>query len=196
LLEQAVWEVAPPLADLFVHLHGSADARLSEALGPCTPSQALGLLVEVEIGRGNPEGARLAYEAMMLFDSPGARAAHTRSVMTRFGRGCESKTARRFARRPALWRALVAIVAATGRYDLAAVLASVRILAQVQSASSDDSADPQLRSLLETLSTLGVRFDGLEDARLRYAVRGAQKAPVPVKRVATLLADLRREHGL
>jgi hypothetical protein len=197
-LEQALWELAPPLADLFVHLHGSTDPRLADALGSCTPAQALAVLVEAEIGRGNSEGARLAYDAMMLFDSPGAREVHTRDVMRRLARsGSDAPMpAGRHLRLPALARAVAAIAHATGRYDLAALLASIRVLAQAQAGAPEFASDPRLASLLAALSALGLRFCGLNGARLLYALRGAQKAPVPVKRLADTLARLRRERGL
>jgi len=71
-LAQTLWSVTPPLAELFVDMQRSGDARLADLLAGLKPARALAALVLAEIERGNAEGVHIAYEAMMLFESPQA----------------------------------------------------------------------------------------------------------------------------
>ena len=59
---------------------GDSDPRFSEAICYLPPTKVLAALVLAEIERNDAEGARLAYEAMMLFETPQAGENHTDSV--------------------------------------------------------------------------------------------------------------------
>lgn len=192
LLCDAVWALPPPLADLFVHLHATGDARFAEVLGPLAPAQGLALIVLAEIGRGSAEGARRAFEAMMPFQSPASAEAHAREVMAGLAGGKALPASWvRHGHRPALWRAIGVVAMHIGRCDLPAVLEAIRLLAEVQAHPDAHADDLPLQSLLAALDELGVVFRGLEDAHLLYLLRGKEKAPVPVQRLHEVLQEVR-----
>jgi hypothetical protein len=82
LLARTLWSVTPPLAELFVDMVRSGDAHLADLLAGLRPARALAALVLAEIEHGNAEGIHLAYEAMMLFESPQAGLVHAERVAT------------------------------------------------------------------------------------------------------------------
>jgi hypothetical protein len=168
---------------------------LAEILDSLRPAQALALLVLAEIDRGDADGAHAAYEAMMPFESPAARDAHTRSVMAEFtpGRARTNDWSKHGHRHP-LWRAIAAIITHIGRYDLAALLEAIRLLARAQANPSEYGDDPELKSLLEAMRSLGVIVRGVQGSRLQYSLRGEAKQPVPLKRVADMLVEVRQQH--
>lgn len=191
-LAAAVWEVRPHLADLFVHLYGVSDPRLAWILDSLTPVQALAALVLAEIEQGDAEGVHAAYEAMMLFGSPGARSIHARSVMASFaGPGGDIDARLRHAHRPAIWRALAAVAASCGRRDAKAVLQAVRAVARVQAGGAGESGDPGLDRLLGMLAGLGVVFLGVEQDRLHYALHAGKNEHVTLRQAAEMLAEAR-----
>lgn len=71
-LARTLWSVTPPLAELFLDMDKNGDAHLADLLAGLSPARALAALVLAEIERGNAEGIHLAYEAMMLFETPQA----------------------------------------------------------------------------------------------------------------------------
>jgi len=193
-LARAVWEIRPPLAELFVHLYAAQDPRLATALDRLTPAQALGLLVLSELEHGDAEGARTAHEAMMLFESQAGRDAHTRAVVAKlgaYGRGFASRLIH--ARRPPLWRAVAAVAAHIARHDSPALREAARVLAQAQAAPAGLSGDHELGPLLQTLRSLSVVFRGLDGTRLLYSVRGEEQGALTAKRLADMLAQIQEE---
>jgi len=193
-LAKALWEIPPHLADLFVHLYGAADPRLGEILDHLTPSQALALLVLTEIERGDAEGARSAYAAMRLFESPAARTAHVRAILTASG-GQAPEAWLRHAHRPALWRAVVGLAVQTGRWDTKAVLEGLRQVAQAQASPVGLVDGPDMQYILGMLRELGVTFLGVEGDRLIYALRGEEREPVRCKQLADMLAEGQQAQG-
>lgn len=190
-LAKALWEIPPHLADLFVHLYGVADPRLEEVLDRLTPPQALALLALTEIERGDAEGARSAYVAMRLFETPAARTAHVRASLTASG-GQAPPAWLRHAHRPALWRAVVGLAAQTGRWDTTAVLEGLRQVAQAQASPAGLADGPDMQHILDMLRELGVTFLGVEGDRLIYALRGEARTPVRHKQLADILAEGRQ----
>lgn len=193
-LARAVWEIPPPLADLFVHLYASQDPRLAAGLDDFTPAQVLALLVLVELERGDAEGARAAHEAMMLFESPAGREAHTRAVLGRLrasGQGLASRATH--SRQPAVWRAIAGVAACIGRHDSPALLEATRVLARAQANPAEFASDRQVQASLQILRDLGVVLHGSDGTRLFYSVRGAAQEALTVKRLAEMLAQI-REH--
>ncbi len=194
-LAKALWNVPPHLADLFVHLYGVADPRLGEILDYLTPQQALAALVHAEIERGDAEGARGAYAALRLFESPAARAVHVRAILSAPA-GQEPEAWLRHAHRPALWRAVVGFALQIGRWDLKAVQEGLRWVAQAQANPAEQAGEPDMQRILDMLQELGVTFLGVEGDRLSYALRGEEREPVPFKQLADILAEGRQAQGL
>jgi hypothetical protein len=195
-LARAVWEARRPLAHVFIDLYARADPRLDDILNSVTPAHALALLVLSEIAHGNTEGARLAYDSMMLFESSAARNEHTRSVLAELAAPGRHGADRLARNRPRLLRATAAIAAHIGRYDSSAVFSAIRVIAQAQASSAQYSGDPALQALLETMKHLGVIFLGFESGRLFYASNGTGKKSVPVKRLVDFLAQARQQRVL
>src|SRR5512139_587691 len=79
-LEQVMWSVTPPLADLFVDLYAAGDPRLDHVLQGHKPILGLALLVLDQIAHGDAEGARVAYEAMMVFESEAAAVSYAQAI--------------------------------------------------------------------------------------------------------------------
>ena len=185
-VEKALWVTPPHLADLFVHLHAVADPRLEEILDHLAPPQALALLVLAEIERGDAEGARFAYAAMRVFESPAAVTGHVHASLTVSGK---HEAWLIHAHRPALWRAVVGLAMQTRRRDTKAVLEVVRQLAQIQANPVDLNDDPGTRLALGMLREVGVTFLGVEGDSLRYALRGEEQEPVRTRKLAEMLAE-------
>jgi len=187
-LTKALWGIPPHLADLFVRLYAAADPRLGEVLCRKTPPQALAALVLAEIGRGDAEGARGAYEAMRLFESPAARAVYVRAILFAPA-GQEPGAWLRHAHRPALWRAVVGLALQTGRWDTKAVLEGIRQIAQAQASLAGAADEPDMQRILDMLRELGVTFLGVEGDHLSYALRGKKREPICCRQLENMLAE-------
>lgn len=185
-LAHTSWDAPPPLAELFVDLHAAGDARLADALGGLRPASALALLVAAEIERGNAEGVHIAYEAMMALDSPAAGRAYGERVAAAL-RGALPPPRHGHAREP-LWRALAAVVAHTGRHDLRALVAAIRLLAT----PGDAGTDQALARLRAALDEIGVRFRAVDDDAVRFELHGHTHKPIRLKRLGDLLAEVRQ----
>lgn len=194
-LVQALWQIPPHLADIFVHLYGASDPRLGQILDRLTPQQALALLALAEIERGDAEGARSAYAAMRLFESPAARAAHVRAILPTSG-GQVPEAWLMHAHRPALWRAVVGLAVQTGRWDTKAVLAGLRQVAQAQTSPAEQADEPDMQRILDMLRELGVTFLGVEGDCTVYTLRGKEREPVRLKQLADMLAEGWQARGL
>lgn len=187
-LAKALWEIPPHYADIFVHLYGIADQNLMAVIAHLTPAQALALLVLIEIERGDAEGARSAFAAMRLFESPAAGMAHVRAILAGSG-GHAPEASLRHAHRPALWRAVVGLAVQTGRWDTRAVMESIRQVALTQASPAGPADSSDMQRILDMLRELGVTFLRLEGDRLIYAVRGEEREPVRCKQLTEMLAE-------
>jgi len=194
-LAKALWEIPPHFADIFEHLYGIADPRLMEVLEHLTPPQALALLALTEIERGDAEGARSAFAAMRLFESPAAGMAHVRATLTSSG-GHAPEASLRHAHRPALWRAVVGLAVQTGRWDTKAVIESIRQVAQTQASPAGLADEPDMKRILDMLRELGVTFLRVEGDHLIYAVRGEEREPARCKQLTEMLAEGWQTQGI
>jgi hypothetical protein len=186
-LAHALWSATPPLSDLYVDLHGASDMRLDEVLGRMTPSRGLAVLVLAEIERGDMEGLHIAYESMMIFESPAAAQAYTEQVASSL-RG-ELKTGKlpRNVKREPLCKALAALIAHTGRHDLKAVTESVRLLVAEQSTS-----DEALEDLRMALNDAGIHFCSIGDDKICFDLNGRAHKPVRLNRILDTLLEIRQ----
>jgi hypothetical protein len=191
-LARAMWAVTPHCADLIVDLYGYSDSRFTEAIGYFPPIRALAALVLAEIERGDAEGARLAYEAMMLFESPQARDIHTDSVRSRL-RGVKTEHGRwhKHAHHDPLFKAVAMISWQTGRSDFQATIVAIEYLAAIQASPAASMDDREVMGILEFLRNMDLVFQGLEHGRIHYTLRGEPRRPVSNKRLEEILAQIR-----
>jgi len=187
-LAQTLWSVTPPFAELFVDMIHNGDAQLADVLAGIKPARALAALVLAEIERGNAEGAHIAYEAMMLFESPQAGRVHAERIAAALRAPHPGPALRPPAAREPLWKALAEIVAHTARHDMAAVSAVIQLLAPPPPAPPDAA----LEALRTAVQAVGVRFLGIDAAVLRFEARGHEHKPATRKHLAELLAEIRQ----
>ena len=187
-LAQTLWSVTPPLAELFMDMVHGGDARLVDLLAGLQPARALAALVLAEIERGNAEGVHIAYEAMMLFESPQAGRVHAARIAAALRSPCPGSTLRPPAAREPLWKALAEIVAHTARHDLAAVCAVIRLLVL----PPPEPPDAALEALRAAVQAVGVRFLAIDANALRFEARGHEHKPATRKHLAELLAEIRQ----
>lgn len=185
-LAHPLWSVAPPRADLLADLAAAGDGRLLGLLGTNT-ARGFALLALAEVERGDAEGIRLAHAPMMLFDTPAAGARYAADVAAALSGGTAAPALHPHAGKPPLWKALACIVAQTGRCDLAAVLRVVDLLA-----APEGGPDPALEALRHALAATGVRFLGIDDDHVGFAVHGQSHAPVSAQQVGEMLGEIRQ----
>ena len=192
LLAHTLWAVRPHLIDLFVDLYGASDPRLFEALGHLPFTKAIAALVLIEIERGDAEDTRLAYETMMLFESLQARQAHVRAVRSRLS-GAKPKASKwhKHIHHDPFFQAMFVISEQTGRLDLPAMIAVVKLIAEAQANPAATGMDKDLEQILLALQDMGLAFQGIEGDRIHYKLRGVERTPVTHKHVADILARLR-----
>lgn len=188
----AMWAVRPHFADLVVDLYGAPDPGFYEAVSYFPPTKVLAALVLAEIERGDPEGARLAYEAMMLFETPEAREIHTNAVRSRL-RGVRAEPGRwhKHAHHDPFFRSLALIADETGRCDFQAMVMAVEFLAAIQASPVAREGDQEVKQILEFMRDLDLVFQGFDEGRIHYTLRGASKKPVSGKRLEEMLAEIR-----
>ena len=186
-LAETLWSITPPLAELFVDMVQSGDARLADLLAGLKPARALAALVLAEIERGNAEGVHIAYEAMMLFETPRAGHVHAERVAAALRAPHPSRALRPPVAREPLWKALAEVVAHTGRHDLAAASAVIGLLV-----SPPMPPDAELDALRVAVQAAGVRFLALDAAVLRFEAHGHEHKPATRKHLADLLAEIRQ----
>ncbi|MFA5925138.1 MAG: hypothetical protein WC856_28315 [Methylococcaceae bacterium] len=191
-LAHAMWAVTPHFADLIVGLYGDSDPRFSEAISYFPPTKVLAALVLAEIERGDAEGARLAHEAMMLFETPQAREIHTDSVRSRL-RGVRPERGRwhKHAHHDRLFRSLAMISEQTGRCDFQAMAVAVVYLTAIQASPAAREGDQEVKRILEFLRDIDLVFHGFEEGRIHYTLRGVSKKPISGKRLEEMLAQIR-----
>jgi hypothetical protein len=191
LLEQAIWEVTPPLADLFLDLYAAGDARLDDALHGHKAAQGLALLVLLEIERGNEAGVHIAHEPMMALETAPPPAAWIERIAALSRGVLDVRLLHRHDSRPPLFRALTVITAHIKRFDLAAVLRIVHllILPADQSASVTDEALAKLRA---GVSAAGICFIGIDDDHIHIEQHGHGHKPVRFRQLAEMLLEIRQ----
>jgi hypothetical protein len=106
------------------------------------------------------------------------------------GRAAHGHAWHRHSTRSPLWKALAAITAETGRCDPRAALAAIDLLVRLQAGAIDTGDDKGARGLLEVLRSLGVAFLGIDDERIRYRLRGTEKAPISSRRLTDILREV------
>jgi len=191
-LARALWAVTPHLADLVVDCYGDLDPRLSEAINHLPPIKALAALVLAEIERGDAEGARLAHETMMLFESPQAREIHTRAVRSRL-RGVSPEPGKwhKHAHHDPFFRSVAMISEQTGRCELRAMAVAIEYLTAIQANPAARVDDLVLARILEFLRDMHLVFLGFEEGRILYTLRGMQRKPISSKHLEEILEQIR-----
>jgi hypothetical protein len=186
-LAHALWSTTPPLADLFADLYAAGDARLDDVLQGHKPGWGMALLAMAEIGRGDAEGARLAHEPMMVFESEKAGAQLAAQMSAALNGRLEFPPLHKHAAGLPLGKALAVIAAHTGRSDLKAVVEVIRLLADPA------TSDPALKALRNALDEVGIRFTGIDDNHVRYTQHGREHKPVTLHDVADSLLEIRQK---
>lgn len=186
LLAHALWSLTPPLADLYADLYVSGDARLADWLEGHRPAWGMALLALAEIGRGDAEGARLAHEPMMVFESESAGRKLAAQMSAALAGRLAFAPAPRHAPSLPLERALILIAQHTGRCDLKAVVETIRLLADPA------ASDPELDSLRKALDEAGIRFHGIDDQHVGYTLHGREHKPATLNQLAELLFEIRQ----
>ncbi len=191
-LARAMWAVRPHFVDLVVDLYGASDPGFYEAVCYLPPTKVLAALVLAEIERGDAEGARLAHEAMMLFETLEAREIHTDAVRSRL-RGVRPEPGRwhKHAHHDPVFRSLALIADQTGRCDIQAMMVAVEYLTAIQASLKAREGDQELKQILGFLRDLDLVFQGFEEGRIHYTLRGVSKKPVSSKRLEEMLAEIR-----
>ncbi|HEY8160576.1 MAG TPA: hypothetical protein VIF10_17950 [Methylobacter sp.] len=191
-LARALWAVEPHLADLIVDLYGNSDPGFFEAVCHFPETKALAALVLAEIEQGDAEGARLAHEAMMLFESPQARDIHIDSVRSRL-RGVRPELGRwhKHVHHDPFFRSVAMIYEQTGRSDFQAMVVAVEYLAAIQASAVAKENDPEVTQILKFLRDMDLVFQGIEEGRIHYTLRGVPKKPISDKRLEEMLAQIR-----
>jgi len=191
-LARVMWVVMPHCADLIVDLYGNSDPRFSDATSYLSPTKVLAALVLAEIERGDAEGARLAYEAMMLFETPQARGLHIDSVRSRL-RGARPELGRwhKHAHHDPFLRTLAMIAEQTGRSDFQAMTVAVEYLTALQASPVAKEVDQEVKRILDFLRDIGLVFQGSEEGRIHYTLRGVSRKPISGKRLQEILAQIR-----
>jgi hypothetical protein len=184
-LAHALWAVTPPLADLCADLYAAGDERLVDTLRGHNPAQAFALLALAEIERGDAEGARVVHEPMMLFEAPSAGAIYAAHVSAWLHHRWQALELHSHMAKPAWWKALAVIAAQIGRCDSRAVLTTIRLLA------SPDVGDTAVDRLDWAVQETGVRFLGVDQDHIRFALHGQERDPVKLRQVGEALAEIR-----
>lgn len=191
-LTRALWAVEPHLADLIVDLYGNSDPGFFEAVCHFPETKVLAALVLAEIEQGDAEGARLAHEAMMLFETPQARDIYADSIRSIL-RGAKPDLGKwhKHEHRDPLFRSVVMISEQTGRYDFQALAVAVEYLSAIQGSPDVGEGEKEVKRILEFLRDVGLVFQGFEEGRIRYTLRGDAKKPISRKRLEEMLAEIR-----
>lgn len=185
-LAHALWSATPPLADLFADLHAAGSAQVDQVLQGHPTAWGLALLVLHQIERGEPEGARVAYEAMMVFQSAEAARHYAERVAAALRGRLPPMPLHRHAPQPPLWKALAMIAAYTGRTDLNAALAVIGLLA------ASPPLDESLDHLRDAVTGQGIRFVGIDDHHVSYERHGHAHKSVSTRQLEEMLMEIRQ----
>lgn len=191
-LARVLWAVEPHLADLIVDLYGNSDPGFFEAVCHFPETKVLAALVLAEIEQGDAEGAHLAHEAMMLFETPQARDIYVDSVRSRL-RGALPDLGKwhKHAHHDPLFRSVAMISEQTGRNDSQALVVAVEYLSAIQASPDAREVEQEVKRILEFLRNMGLVFQGLDEGRIHYMLRGDAKKPVSRKRLEEMLAEIK-----
>lgn len=191
-LARVLWAVDPHLADLIVDLYGNSDPGFFEAVCHFPETKVLAALVLAEIEQGDAEGARQAHEAMMLFESPQAREIYTDFVRSRL-RGAKPEPGRwhKHAHHDPFFRSVAMICEQTGRCDLQAIAVAVEYLSAIQASADAREGDQEVKPILKFLQDVDLVFQGIEEGRIHYILRGVPKKPISGKCLEEMLAQIR-----
>jgi len=192
MLDHALWSVTPPLADLFVDMYAAGDPRLDDVLQGHKPVLGLALLVLEQIARGDAEGARLAYEAMMVFESDAAAASYATTIATALRGRLAWPPSHRHIPQPPLWKALALVAAHTGRCDLKAIIEVIRLLVGGAPSAGQpvDESLERLRNVL--LYEHGMHFIGIDEREIFFEQHGHAHKPATIKHVEDALIEIRQ----
>lgn len=185
-LAHAMWSTTPPLADLLADLYIAGDARLDEVLQGRRPGWGLALLVMAEIGQGNAQGARVAHQPMMAFESEKAGMGMARNMSDLLHGRIEIPHLHKHEQRLPLWRALGLIVVSVGRCDLKAVIEVIRLLADMT------ASDPALKELRNALDEIGIRFLDVDETHVSYTQHGHEHKPTTINQIGDTLFAFRQ----
>lgn len=188
-LAYALWSVTPPRGDLFADLYAARDPRLDQVLRGLKPAQGMALLVLAEIARGDAEGARFAHEPMMLFGSAETGGRYAQRIATALRNPVRTPPLSRHA--APLWKALAITATQTGRCDLQAMIAVIRLLAD-EPDTPEQTADAALTRLRHALNDLGVRFLGIDENRMHFEQHGHAHKPASIKELSDILLEIRQ----
>ncbi len=188
-LAHALWAATPPLADLFVDLHAEASPELARALQGHGAAWGLALLALDEIERGDAEGARLAFEPMMVFQSETAAGPYAEHIAAALRGALPPLPLHRHTSQAPLWKALALIGAHTGRHDLLATLSVIGLLAAPPSPAGPDEALERLRGALQEQ---GIRFLGIDDHHISYEQHGHAHKPANTRQLEEMLLEIRQ----
>lgn len=190
-LAQCLWAITPPLADLFIDIYATGDARVNDIVPEHTLVRGLALLVIAEIERGNEAGVHIAHEPMMAFEMAAPPLEWLERIRAFLHGTLEPPLLHLHNKRGALWHALALIAEQTRRLDLPAMLAVIRLLAQ-----PDDPhvllPDADLDVLRHRVAQIGIRFLALEDDHIRFVQHAHEHDPIPARHVGELLLELRQ----
>lgn len=188
----AIWTIQPHLSDLIVDSFGASEERFSEEISYLPLVKVFAVLVMNEIESGDAEGARLAYEAMMLSETQQAWKIYIKKVGARL-RGGRIDLGRwhKHGHLDHLFRAVALIAEFTGRLDYGAMVAAIDYIAVQQVSPEIGERDTETKKILEFLQNMGLVFDGFTKGRVYVSMRGMTKKPVSQKRLQDILAQIR-----
>lgn len=191
-LGHVLWSVTPPLADLFVDMYAAGDPRLDDVLQGHKPVLGLALLVLERIAHGDAEGARVAYEAMMVFETDAAAASYANAVAAVLQGRLAWPPSHRHTPQPPLWKALALVAAHTGRCDLKAIIEVIRLLAAgpPRADQPEDESLERLRNVL--LYEHGMRFIGIDEREILFEQHGHAHKPATIKHAEDALIEIRQ----
>ena len=153
-------------------------------------AQAFALLALAEIEHGDAEGARLAHEPMMLFESPTAGVRYAENIAAALRGEGGALHVHPHAASPPLWKALACMAGLAGRCDLSAVMRVIGLL--VAQPAGGQAADEALEQLRRKVGETGVRFLGIDDDHIRFEVHGREHPPVSAKQLGEMLGEMRQ----
>jgi len=192
MLAHALWSVTPPLADLFADLYAAGDPRLDHVLQGHKPVLGLALLVLAQLARGDAEGARVAYEAMMVFEIDAAAASYANAVAAALRGRLAWPSSHSYTHQPPLWKALAFVAAHTGRGDLKAIIEVIRLLA----AGPPSAGEPEAESLERLRNVLlyeqGLRFIGIDEREILFEQHGHAHKPATIRHAEDALIEIRQ----
>jgi septum formation topological specificity factor MinE len=191
-LQQMLWRVTPPLADLLMDLYAAGDVRLAGILPGGHLTRGMALLVLAEIERGNEMGVHIAHEPMMAFESATPPAALLERITALLHGTLEPPRLHAHDKHHgAMWKALAVIAAYTRRLDLPAVLEVIRLLC-VSTDQAGVGSDVALERMREEVAEVGVRFLNIEDDHIYFEQHGHAHKPIRVRRLGEILLEIRQ----